>query len=72
MPRTPGRALAFLLGLGLALWLLVPFWGVAPAHAEADREQFSGLEAHLYQAVNTTRESHHLVTLDRDGVTGWR
>ncbi len=66
MPRTPGQAIAFLVGLGLALWLLVPFWGAPSANAEEDREGFATLETHLYRSVNTTRQGHHLVTLQRD------
>ncbi len=60
MPRTLGQALAFLLGLWLAL-ALSPLRAdgaeVAPPEAE--------LELTLLDAVNATRAEHHLIPLRR-------
>lgn len=67
MPRTPIQALAFLTGLWLALWFLLPFWAAPSASAEDDRgDPFATLETQLFHNVNTTRSAHHLVSLRRD------
>lgn len=67
MPRTPGQALAFLAGLWLALWLLLPFWATPSANAAEEPDKpFAALETQLFRNVNTTRRSHHLTSLRRD------
>ncbi len=66
MPRTPVQALAFLAGLWLALWLLLPFWAI-PAAADTSRDEgFASLERQIFERVNRTRANHHLVVLRRD------
>lgn len=60
MPRTPVQALAFLLGLWLALMLSPLRVGASEARpVEAE------LEAALLDAVNATRAEHHLIPLRR-------
>ncbi len=67
LPRTPAQAIAFLVGLWLAFWLLVPLWAApAAADTEAAASPFATLEGDLFRAVNTTRVSRHLVGLRRD------
>ncbi len=61
MPRTLGQALAFLLGLWLAL-LLSPLRVGAAETAPAETQ----LEAALLEAVNATRAEHHLIPLRRN------
>jgi uncharacterized protein YkwD len=61
MPRTLGQALAFLVGLWLALVLLRPL--VASAAGDPALEQ---LEAQLEEAVNAVRVRQHLIPLRRD------
>jgi uncharacterized protein YkwD len=62
VPRTPGQALAFLLGLWLALWL-------SPLYARgAERTEgpaFPDLEASLHRGVNDARAARHLIPLER-------
>jgi uncharacterized protein YkwD len=59
MPRTPVQAVAFLLGLWIALWLS-PFGASASADPELTR-----LEADLYDQVNAVRIERHLMPLSR-------
>jgi uncharacterized protein YkwD len=60
MPRTVGRAAAFLLGFWLALWLLQPL----AAHAGSP-DPFAALEDGLAASVNDTRAEYHRVALER-------
>ncbi len=61
MPRTPGQAIGFLLGFGLALWL----WPGTVKIARADDVPLGTLEATLWQEVNAARARHHLIPLER-------
>ena len=62
MPRTPGHALWFLLGLWLSLALLTPLFAV---RAGATEPAEAALEAELHRAVNAFRAELHLVPLER-------
>ena len=63
MPRTLGQAFGFLFGLWIALQLS-PLC-VRVASADASRPTHPELEAALHQAVNATRQVHHLIPLRR-------
>jgi uncharacterized protein YkwD len=59
MPRTPLQALAFLLGL----WLALLAW---PARSErAEAEAFAALEGAFHEQVNAVRGARHLTQLRR-------
>lgn len=62
MPRTPGQALAFLLGLWIALALSPLRIGLA---AGDDPELLARLEEELHRQVLAVRERQHLVGLRR-------
>ncbi len=64
MPRTLLQALAFLLGLWVAL-LLSPFGARATAGDQADRTPWAELEEGFHRDVNAVRASRHLVSLQR-------
>ena len=59
MPRTLGQAVAFLLGLSLAIFLS-PFGG------KAATSQAATIAETLHRAVNAERVRHHLIPLVRD------
>ena len=59
MPRTLGQAIAFLLGLTLAI-LMSPFGG------DAGARQAASIAEALHMAVNAERQRHHLIPLARD------
>ena len=61
MPRSPLGAIAFLLGLWIAL-LLSPFAGRAETSEPA---AFAALETELHRSVNAEREARHLIRLER-------
>ena len=68
MPRTPGQAIAFLLGLWIATWLLLPLLPGGHANAEENPgEANDRLETGLFRSVNATRTAQHRVPLERDG-----
>jgi uncharacterized protein YkwD len=62
MPRTPIQALAFLLGLWIAIWL-------SPLRASGDTEAGSAahpaLESAFHREVNEVRAQRHLIPLER-------
>jgi uncharacterized protein YkwD len=62
MPRTPIQALAFLIGLWLAL-MLMP--GIVRTAAAGDDAELSRLEADLFEQVNQTRARFKLIPLRR-------
>ena len=64
MPRTLVQALAFLLGLWLAL-LLWPVRAGAASAEPSDTAAYADLEAPFYEAVNRFRLSQHLIPLRR-------
>lgn len=64
MPRTPVQALAFLVGVWLALWLIHPIG--ARAESADPAGAVATLEATLFESVNQVRADHHLVPLQRD------
>lgn len=61
MPRTPLQAIAFLLGLWLALWLS-PFGARAEPAGSAP---YAELEASLHHGVNRVRGERNLIPLER-------
>lgn len=67
MPTTLPRAILFLLGFALALYLLGPL--VHPRPARGDDELPSAplteLESRLHEAVNRSRAEHHRLPLQR-------
>jgi uncharacterized protein YkwD len=63
VPRTVVQALAFLLGLWIALSLSPLTVRAAPA--EPGPPALTELEAELHEAVNATRAEHHLIPLKR-------
>jgi uncharacterized protein YkwD len=67
LPTTVPRAIAFLIGFGLALYLLGPL--VHPRSARGDvldvDPQLAELEARLHEAVDRTRAEHHRRPLRR-------
>jgi uncharacterized protein YkwD len=65
MPRDLRQAIAFLLGLWLALQLSPLVVRVAEAGA-ASTAAHRDLETTLLEVVNATREQHHLIPLRRD------
>ena len=64
MPRTLLHALAFLLGLWLAL-LLWPLHAAAASSEAGDPAAFAKLEADFHDQVNAVRSSRHLIALRR-------
>jgi uncharacterized protein YkwD len=66
VPRTPLQAVAFLLGLAIALFLSPLSVRVARADA-AETPPFASLEAQLLEEVNAVRARHHLIPLQRVG-----
>ena len=67
MPTTLPRALAFLLGFALALWLLQPLArGESSTGAEAASPELLRLEDELHRAVNRVRREAGRIPLARD------
>jgi len=61
MPRTPGQAAGFLIGLWLAIVLLQPLG----ARADQTDPALAALESALHQDINAVRSEHHLIELRR-------
>jgi len=67
VPNTLPRALLFLLGFALALYLLGPLVHPRPARGDEPLPgaPLAQLEARLHDAVNRTRADHHRLPLQR-------